>query len=217
MKVRWLGHSCFLITSEKGTRVITDPFGTGKGLDLKYKEVALEADIVTASHGHSDHNNTGPIKGSPVVLTGPADQAVRNIKIHTVQSWHDENGGKQRGPNLVFCFEVDGVNVCHLGDLGQHLEKAQVEAIGRVDVLLMPVGGVFTLDCGPAMQNCESLSPAILIPMHYKTEYCQWLKWTADDFVQGHSNYKKLDTDEIEVKADSLPKATEITILKYLG
>lgn len=217
MKIRWLGHSCFLITSEQGTRIITDPFAAGKGMGLDYKEVTLEADIVTCSHGHADHNNTASIKGAPVILTEPGGRTVKDINIRTVQTWHDENGGKQRGPNLVFCFEVDSVNVCHMGDLGQQLEKAQIDAIGRVDVLCIPVGGVFTLDCEPAMRTCESLKPSIIIPMHYKTEYCSWLKWTADDFVRGRSNYRKLDTDEIEIKAGSLPKATGIVILKYLG
>jgi len=217
MKIRWLGHSCFLITSDQGTRIITDPFTAGKGIGLEYKEVTLAADIVTSSHGHADHNNTAPIKGSPVILTDPTDSTVKDIKIHTVRTWHDENEGKQRGPNLVFCFEVDGVKVCHMGDLGHKLGKAQIDEIGKVDVVCMPVGGVFTLDCEPAMRTCESLRPSIIIPMHYKTEYCGWLKWTADDFVKGRSNYRKLDTDELEIKAGSLPKAMEIIILKYRG
>jgi L-ascorbate metabolism protein UlaG (beta-lactamase superfamily) len=217
MKIKWLGHSCFLLTSGKGTRVITDPFDSAKGLDLLYKEVTIEADIVTSSHSHSDHSYVGPVKGNPVIIREAANTTIKDIKIWTVHTWHDEHQGKERGPNLVFCFEIDGVNICHMGDTGEHLQKSHVDAIGKVDVLLMPVGGIFTLDCRPAMQSCESLKPSIIIPMHYKTQYCTWLQWTADDFIKGHNNYKKMDTDEIEVVAGKLPEATEIIIPKYKG
>ena len=215
MKIKWLGHSCFLITSEKGTRIITDPFKAGEG--LIYKEVTMEADIVTSSHAHHDHDNIGPIKGSPVILRDSVDKAIRDIRIRTVSTYHDDKEGKERGSNLAFCFEVDGVNVCHLGDLGHLLKKPQIDALGRVDVLLVPVGGVFTIEAPQAVQLCRSIKPAFAIPMHYKTEHCKWLKYTADDFAKGHGNYKKLTTDELEIKAGSLPQPTEIVILKYAG
>lgn len=215
MKIKWLGHSCFLITSEKGTRIITDPFKVDEG--LTYKEVTLEADIVTSSHAHYDHDNTGPVKGSPVILKSSVDKTIRDIKIRTVPTYHDDKEGKERGSNLIFCFKVDGMNVSHLGDLGHPLKQSQIDALGKVDILLVPVGGVFTIEAPQAVQLCRSIRPAIAIPMHYKTEYCQWLKYTADDFAKGYGNYKKLSTDELEIKEGSLPKPTEIIILKYAG
>ena len=213
MRIRWLGHSCFLITSGKGTRIITDPFTADKA--TTYKEVTLEADIVTSSHDHFDHNHVSSIKGNPEILRSVVDTAIKGIKIKTVHTWHDEHQGKERGPNLVFCFNVDGVNICHMGDTGERLQKSYIDAMGRVDVMLMPVGGVFTLDCGPAMEQCLAVEPKILIPMHYKTEHVDWLKWTVDDFIQGHSNVKRLDTDEIEIVAGKLPGTMEIVVFKY--
>jgi len=215
MKIKWLGHSCFQITSEKGTRIITDPFTSDR--NTTYKEVTLEADIVTSSHDHFDHNHTGPIKGNPEIIREAVDKTVRDVRVRAVRTWHDEIGGRERGPNLVFCLTVDGVTVCHMGDIGEQLQKSHIEAIGKVDVILVPIGGVFTLDYGPAMQLCENLKPSIIIPMHYKTEQCQWLKWTADDFIRGRKNYRKLDAGEIEIIAGKLPVETEIIIPKYTG
>jgi L-ascorbate metabolism protein UlaG (beta-lactamase superfamily) len=215
MKIKWLGHSCFLITSSKGTRIITDPFAVDKA--TTYKEVTLEADIVTSSHDHFDHNHVGPIRGNPVILKDGGERTVKDIDISTVHTWHDEHGGKERGPNLVFCFKVDGVKICHMGDTGERLQKPHLDAMGKVDVLLMPIGGVFTLDFGPAMEQCQAVNPAIVIPMHYKTEHCAWLKWTVDDFIKGQPNVKKLDTDEVEIVAGKLPKPIEIVVPKYKG
>ena len=213
MKIKWLGHSCFLITSEKGTRIITDPFKAGEG--FTYKEVTLEADIVTCSHTHFDHNNSSSVKGTSVIIQDSIDKSIRDVRIRTISTYHDNKGGKERGPNLVFCFEIDGINVCHLGDLGHLLQKSQADALGKVDVLMVPVGGVFTIEPDQAVQICRSIKPAVAIPMHYKTEYCTWLKYTADDFARAYGNHKKLSTNEITLIAANLPQPTEIIIPKY--
>jgi L-ascorbate metabolism protein UlaG (beta-lactamase superfamily) len=214
MKIKWLGHACFLITSDKGTRIITDPF---KVEGMTYKEVTQEADIVTSSHAHNDHSNTDRVKGSPLIIRGKVDKTVKDVKIRAVPTYHDDKEGRERGPNLAFCFEVDGINICHMGDLGHLLEKQEIDSIGKVDVLLVPVGGVFTLEAGQAVQLCGMLKPAIAIPMHYKTEHCTWLKCTADDFVSGYDNYRKLSTDEIELAKSNLPQPTEFIIPGYKG
>lgn len=213
MKIQWLGHSCFLITSEKGTRIITDPFQANQG--LTYKEVSLEADIITVSHGHNDHSNAEPVKGNPEILKSSVNKTVKDIGIRALSTWHDASQGKERGHNLAFCFNMDGINVCHMGDLGHLLQKTDIEALGRVDVMLVPVGGVFTLDAGQSVQLCKDVKPSIVIPMHYKTEHCAWLKWTAEDFARGIGNYRTLDSNEIEIFRGKLPKSTEVVILKY--
>ena len=111
MKVKWLGHASFTITSDAGIKIITDPYATGD--NLSYDEIKESADIVTVSHGHFDHNNVAAVSGSPEVVSGSTQ--VRGIKFKGIPSYHDMAGGSQRGNNVIFCFEVDGVNVCQIG------------------------------------------------------------------------------------------------------
>lgn len=213
MKIKWLGHACFLITSEAGTRIITDPFASDK--NLSYAEVSQEADIVTVSHDHFDHNHTAPIKGHPSIIRTAGERKIKDIGIRTISTWHDESGGKERGPNLVFCFNIDGMNLCHLGDLGHRLNKSDLAGLGRVDVLLVPIGGVFTIDASSATQVCDDVKPRIVIPMHYKTAQCQWLKHGVNDFLKGRKNYKEIKDGEIELRATELPSEMEVIILNY--
>ena len=134
MKVKWLGHASFLITSDNGTMIITDPYKSGG--DLRYGEVKGPADIVTVSHEHRDHNYTVTVEGNPQILRGAKSVEVKGIKFVGVATAHDEKQGKERGLNTVFRFEVDGVHVCHLGDLGHKLSEKNVAEIGKVDVVV---------------------------------------------------------------------------------
>lgn len=213
MKINWLGHSCFLITSDKGTKIITDPFRADS--HLSYPQVKENADIVTVSHEHLDHNFVSSIQGKPEIVKGSTTKTVKNAVIKGISVWHDDTKGMQRGANTIFCIYIDGINICHLGDLGHILTENERGEIGQVDVLLIPIGGLFTIDIEMATEICEHIKPRIVIPMHYKTDRCQWLKWSADDFVKGKRNYKKLDSSEIEFTKDSLPTETEIIMLKY--
>lgn len=215
MKIKWLGHSCFLITTSAGTRIITDPFTPER--NMSYAPVSQAADIVTVSHGHQDHNHVAPIQGTPHIFTGNTGETFRDVAVRTVKSWHDESGGKERGPNLIFCFKADDINVCHLGDLGYRLKRDEIDALGRVDVLLIPVGGIFTIDAAMAARLCEDMRPGIAIPMHYKNKHCQWLKWTANDFVGSNKNFQKIPAGEIEITASTLPAPTQIIILDYIS
>ncbi len=114
MKIKWLGHASFLITSDSGIKIITDPYETGGG--LSYGEIKESADIVTVSHDHFDHNNVAAVPGNPQVVKGTAE--VKGIEFKGISTYHDEAKGGQRGKNTILCFEVDGIRVCHLGDLG---------------------------------------------------------------------------------------------------
>ena len=212
MKVKWLGHASFLITSDDGIRIITDPYITGG--DLSYAEITETADIVTVSHDHFDHNNISSVQGSPVVVSkGTAD--VKGISFRGIFSYHDEEGGKLRGGNTIFCFEVSGVKVCHLGDLGHPLSDKQAAEIGPVDVLLIPVGGYFTIDAGAATGVCNQLKPGVVIPMHYRNGRCAFPIAGVDDFLKGKRNVKRLDDSEVELKKEQLPQATEIIVLRH--
>jgi L-ascorbate metabolism protein UlaG (beta-lactamase superfamily) len=210
MKIKWLGHASFLITSDSGIRIITDPYTPNN--DLKYDSIEESADIVTVSHEHGDHNNVAAVKGNPQVVKGNTE--AKGIKVKGVSTYHDETKGSQRGSNTIFCFEIDGVNVCHLGDLGHMLSDKQVAELGKVDVLLVPVGGFYTIDAKTTSQVCEKLNPRVIIPMHYKNDKCAFPIAGVDEFLKGKSNTTRLDTSEVELKAGELPTSTQIMVLK---
>ncbi len=210
MKIKYLAHAAFLITSDSGFKIITDPYTAGGG--IKHGEIKETADVVTISHEHGDHNNAGVIKGNPQVLREAG--MVRGIKFKAVPAAHDNQGGKQRGKNIIFCFEVDGVKVCHCGDLGHELNAEQVKATGAVDVLMIPVGGFFTIDAKTATRVGEQLKPKVIIPMHFKTEKLDFPIAGADEFTRGQGNVTHVNGSEIELKAGNLPAATQIMVLK---
>ncbi len=212
MKVKWLGHACFVITSASGARIITDPYEPVNGIN--YKPLNESADVVTVSHEHFDHSNARAVKGNPQVLKGPGVRDIKGVRFNGVAAYHDENQGKQRGPVTVFCFNPDGINVCHLGDLGQKLSPEQIAEIGKVDVLLAPVGGFYTVDAKAANEICGQLHPRVVIPMHYKTDRIGLPINTADEFVQLRPNVRTLDASEVEFRADSLP-SNETILLKH--
>ena len=165
MKIQWLGHASFLITSDDWIKIVTDPYTTTQ--TFKYGEINEAADIVTVSHEHGDHNNVAAVKGNPESVRG--SQEVKGIKFKGIATYHDTSQGSQRGKNTVFCFELDGLRICHLGDLGHPLGDKEVAEIGKVDILLIPVGGFYTIDAGIATGICQQLLPNVIIPMHYKT------------------------------------------------
>ncbi len=214
MKVKWLGHACFLLTADDGTRIITDPYKTG-AFGLDYKPPAEEADIVTVSHEHDDHNNVADVKGNPEVVRGIGVHKAKGIEFKGVATAHDQTSGSQRGSNTVFCFTLDGVRVCHLGDLGHELSRQAVDEIGAVDVLLIPVGGNFTIDATVANGVVDSLRPKIVIPMHYRNERAsKFPVATEEDFRKLRQRVRVLNGSEVEVRKDALPSETETVVLK---
>ncbi len=162
MKIRYLGHSCFVLESEGGTRAVTDPYGA-----VGFRMPPVSADIVTVSHSHYDHNHVSAVGGSPAVLERAGEYEIGGISVSAVPSWHDDVRGAKRGANLIFRFLIDGINVCHLGDLGEPCTPARVSSIIPADVLLIPVGGVYTIGAAAAKEYVEKISPRIVIPMHY--------------------------------------------------
>ncbi len=213
MKVKWLGQSAMLITSDKGLRVITDPFTSGVfGLD--YPAIKEKADVVTVSHEHLDHSNTAAVKGNPEVVKG-GTKMVRGVEFRAVASYHDQSSGKERGPNTIYCFSIDGINVCHLGDLGQDVSPELQARIGPVDILLIPVGGYFTIDPDTAAGICRRLNPRAVIPMHYKTGWCPQMPFaTADAFLALMKGFPLREAGEAEFDRKSLPATMEVVVLK---
>jgi len=210
MKIKWLGHAAFLITSDSGTRIITDPYETSN--DLKYGRIKESADVVTVSHDHWDHCNVAAVQGNPQVVKGTTE--AKGIKFKGISTYHDDAGGSQRGSNTILCFEVDGVNVCHIGDLGHLLSAEQVTELGKIDILIIPVGGFYTIDAKVASQVCDQLKPGVIIPMHYKTDKCDMPITGVGEFLRGKSNVTRLDASEVEFKSGELPPITQIMVLK---
>ncbi len=212
MTVKFLGHACFLITSSDGVRIMTDPYEPGGfGGQIGYGTITDEADVVLVSHDHADHNYVQGVPGSPTVVRGP-QQAV-GITFEATNSFHDDTGGSQRGSNVVFALEVDGIRVCHLGDLGHALTEEQVSSIGSVDVLLVPVGGTFTIDAKGADQVIGQLQPAVIIPMHYKTARVGLPIAAVDGFLAGKDNVERLDSSSVELSVEDLTPPQRIIVL----
>lgn len=212
MKVKWLGHSCFLITSDGGTRLITDPYTVGAG--ISYSAIKESADVVTVSHEHADHNNVSAVQGNPEVIKGSGVKNAAGIEFRGIATHHDESRGKERGANTVFCFTVDAITLCHLGDLGHLLSQEQVAAIGAVDILFIPVGGFFTIDAAAASEVCRQLKPKVIIPMHFKTPKCAYPISAVDSFLEGKEGVRRWDKSEAEFQAGELPAESEIVVLQ---
>jgi len=212
MKVKWMGHASFLITSEAGLKILTDPYPHGSG--LSYIPIKEDIDIVIMSHDHFDHNNISLVPGKPQVIKGGGVKTVKGIQFKGIDTYHDGSQGKERGANTAFCFSVDGIKLCHLGDLGHRLSQEQIAQIGNIDILFIPIGGTFTIDAKMAGTVIVDLKPKVAMPMHYKTAKCNWPLNTADDFVVDKKNVRRLDSSEIDFAAGSLPEGTEIVILQ---
>ena len=218
MKMKWLGHASFLIESPGGLKIVTDPFGK----DVPYPEIEETADVVTVSHEHHDHNAVHVLPGDFKVLRGLDEEAkkARQIKetvedtvFRTVPSYHDDQEGKLRGENAIFVMNVAGITVAHLGDLGDMISTAQVEEIGPVNVLCVPVGGYYTIDAQVARDVVDLLKPDVVVPMHYRTRFIQsWPIATVDAFVEGQKNVVRLDSSQTTVHADSIPRTREIWV-----
>jgi L-ascorbate metabolism protein UlaG (beta-lactamase superfamily) len=168
MQIIWHGQSCFEIitTPAKNSQVkiIIDPFSEEIGLRLP----KMEADILLVSHQHYDHNNKKGVAGSPFLVEGPGEYEIKNIFITGIRSWHDISQGKERGENTIYTIETEEMRLCHLGDLGQkELEEEQLEKIGDIDVLMLPVGGTYTVSGKEAANIMSQMEPKITIPMHY--------------------------------------------------
>jgi len=212
MKIIWHGHACFEIISEEGKKIVTDPFDESIG----YPRLDIAADVVLVSHEHYDHNNVAAVRGRPEVVRGAGEHVAKGMKFYGVKTYHDAAKGAQRGENTVFVFEVDGVTLCHLGDLGHVLEEEQLNEIRRaaasIDVLFVPVGGTFTIDAGDAEKVILQLSPKIVVPMHFKTPPLKLPISGVEPFLKGKKVRKE---KKLEVTKETLPAEMEVVVLDW--
>ncbi len=168
MKLEYYGHSCFRMTFSSGTRIVTDPYG-----DVGFSLPRTEADIVTVSHGHYDHCNVAAVGGTPTVLSSPISCERGGVHISAIPGFHDDAHGAKRGKNLIFRFRADGLDLCHLGDLGEPANERIIEELRGVDVLFIPVGGHYTIDAMEAKEYVSRISPKLVVPMHFYTDGLQ--------------------------------------------
>ena len=209
MKISWRGHASFLI--ETGSkRIVTDPFNA----ELGYPLVPIQADLVTISHNHWDHNAAESVIGKFRVLTGEITEDLGWVKVKGIASYHDRNQGRDRGNNTIFRFDAEGMSLVHLGDLGHLLTDQQVKTIGNPDILLVPVGGKFTIDAAEAVKVVNQLKPKIVVPMHYNTPHLSFALAPVEDFTSRFD--KVIKKPRLEVNPDGLGGEMRIIILDYL-
>lgn len=211
MKIQWIGHSCFKLTESTGTVIVTDPFG-----DVGYEQPRLRADAVTSSHNHYDHNNFRMIEGNPEIFDRRGEFDFRGVKITGIRSMHDAEGGKKRGQNIIFKFRMDGLDICHLGDIGHEVTPKLLDLLLPVNVLMVPVGGVYTIDAEQAKEYVDALMPEIVLPMHYKTKSLTLDIDRLDNFLRlfDDSEIEEPGSDTIELDRDDMGnQSTRVVVL----
>ncbi len=213
MKLTWLGHSSFKLVESTGTTVVTDPYHSEIGFDMP----EVSAEIVTVSHTHDDHDNIEAVGGSPAVLNRAGAYEIGGVHILADRTYHDGKKGAERGENLVFKYRMDGVDLCHMGDIGEECNAFLVETLMPVNVLMIPVGGNYTVDAKQAKEYVDRLMPDIVIPMHFKTKDCELdidkVGEFLDLFDDEHIVYIDGDTVEFD-RADFDGEETKVFVLE---
>jgi len=216
MKITWLGHSAFLIESNDGTRVVTDPFEAGSyDGAVGYAPICEEADIVTVSHEHADHNAVECVGAQAEVVRDSEPRTIGSVRLSGVEVFHDESKGQERGRVTAFVLELDGLRVAHLGDLGHVLSDDEARQLGDVDVLLAPVGGYYTIGPEEARRVAEQLDARVIIPMHYKTDAIGFPIQPVDDFLKLMDRVERIGSKSVEITKDGIPEEPKVLVLDY--
>jgi L-ascorbate metabolism protein UlaG (beta-lactamase superfamily) len=205
----WYGHSCFRLRG-RNVAIVTDPYPPTLGPRLK-----LDADIITVSHGHDNHNHVGGVGKQPFVVQGPGEYEVSGVTILGVPTFHDAQNGSERGRNTVYMIDVDDVKVCHLGDVGHALDAGQLERLGNIDVLLVPVGGGATLDASKGAEVVRQVEPRYVVPMHYALPAVKLELQPVERFLQEMGVAESEAQPKLTVHATSSPSEgdTKIVVL----
>jgi len=244
LRIKWLGHASVLITSDTGIKIITDPFDPGycapPGGTLAYSNIEESADIVAVTHEHPDHNNVATVRGNPDIVRGAEIRGtgivrVKGIEFKSIPCYHDGVGGRLLGENNMLCFEVDGLRICHNGDLGHQLSDKQIAELGKIDILLLCVGQLvpvgepqftvndagrrvrfwnqYTINADVANQLYDQLAPKVIIPIHYSNDKCSFKLVGVEEFLKGKKNVIRMDTSEVEFTRGRLPADTQIIVV----
>lgn len=215
MYIQYLGHSCFKLSGKdskgENVNVVTDLFDKEIGL----KPPHLEADIVTISHNHHDHNNSAAVKGSPYLIDTAGEYEIKDAFIQGIDSFHDDKEGKERGSNIIYRISIEDVVITHLGDLGHILDHKQVERLEGTDILLIPVGGKYTLDAKKAVEVINQIEPRLVIPMHYKVKDLRLDINGVEPFIKEIGMKPQYAEDKLKVNKKDLPQEEmELVVFK---
>lgn len=212
MKIEYFGHSCFKLTESTGTSIVCDPYDPTVGYDLP----RLQSDAVTVSHGHFDHNYVKAVKGSPEVIDKEGSYTLPGVDINAIKSYHDDVNGKARGGNLIFKFRMDGIDICHLGDLGEECSSTLIDQLLPVNVLLIPVGGNYTIDAEMAKEYVDRIMPDVVIPMHFRQKGCKIDIDKVDEFVDlfDENCVTEIEGGELNLMRSDLNGDTKVVILR---
>lgn len=214
MEISWLGHSCFRLRGREAA-VVVDPCAKSTG----YSIGKPTANIVTVSHDHSGHNNVAAVAGSPRVVEGPGEFEIAGVLITGIRTYHDQDEGATLGKNIAYVLELEGLRICHLGDLGHVPSPEQVEAMSGVDILLTPVGGGSTIGATAAAETVSLLEPKLVIPMHYQTPASKAELDPLDRFLKeiGAPSALEERQPKLSVTPSTLPQETKVQVLDYKG
>jgi L-ascorbate metabolism protein UlaG (beta-lactamase superfamily) len=217
MRLTYYGHSCFLVETRDGTRVVLDPY-VADCYDgaLRYGPIVEPADVAIASHTHADHCGVDIVPGDPLKFIQPQAETVGGLTITGVDTRHDDSGGSERGSNTIVVLDDGDIRLAHLGDLGHVLDAQTAERLGRVDVLLIPVGGHFTIDHAAAAKVVDALQPRIVVPMHYKTEKIDFPIAGVDPFLATQAQVERKESSTLEATAATLPAERSVVVLNPL-
>ena len=207
MDITYLGHSCFRIRGSQAV-IITDPFPPNIGYTLGKQT----ADIVTVSHQDPSHSYVQGVTGAHVIK-GPGEYEISGVLVLGIGTYHDAVKGQSKGKNTVYLMEIDGVNICHLGDIGHILGDEQIEEIGNVDVLMVPVGAVSTINASMAAQFIRLVEPKIVLPMHYKTDKSKRDLETVDNFLKEMGVTQAEPRPKLSVTKNNLPLTIQVVVL----
>lgn len=210
MKLKWLGHACFSLTTAAGTVIVTDPFDASVG----YPVPQCAADIVTESHQHHDHNDISSLSRAGQVLSEACDLQIGDVHLSTVSCFHDDEQGAKRGKNLIFVIEADGLKIVHCGDLGHMPDDKQLSAIRGADVLLIPVGGFYTIDAQTAEAVRKASGAKLTVPMHFLTPVMNFPIADEKPFLSLNGG-KYAGANEIEITPENIAGMPSVLVMDY--
>lgn len=211
MEITYLGHASFRLKGKQKT-VVTDPYDERVGKFPK----GIEADMVTVSHDHEDHNQIEKVHGSRFIVRGPGEYEIGGVSVVGVPTWHDDKNGGDRGRNTVYVVEMDGLRIAHLGDVGHKLSLEQLGEMGAIDILLIPVGGTYTIDAKTAAEVVKQVDPWVVIPMHYQTADTHLSNQLAgvEEFLKEMGKPDVVPVPKYNVTADRLPEELQVVVLE---
>lgn len=215
MKLTYLGHAAFELALGDGRRIVFDPYEAGSyDGALAYGAIEGAYDIAVVSHDHADHRSEAVVGAATTVVDAAGEREIDGVRVVSWATWHDETEGSERGSNLVSVVEAEGLRIAHLGDLGHMIDPAEMPGLAGVDVLLVPVGGYFTIDAKAASEIARAIGPRIVVPMHFKTPKVDFPIAPAEPFVELAGGATRPGGSELELDPGALPEETETILLE---